>query len=302
MSPRVTELRFVGLAVPDFDSETAFMKSPWGLTEVSNDGEIAYFAAEGSHEPFIIRIRKTDHLGADVIGFSAASRADIDAMYASMGEDLDVKLISAPAELTSPGGGYGFRLFDCDGHTLEIAADVARGTPPELKKGHSIPRGLSHIVMHAPNREKTEHWYRDKLGFKVTDWLGDFMAFMRCSSAHHRLALLPGPPALNHVAFDMLSVDEMLRGAARMKRAEQTIRWGPGRHTAGDNAFSYFCTPNGHAVEYTAGMETVDEATWTPTRYAPHKDIMDQWGIGEGGPETMPHPVPDPAVWKAVTV
>ena len=100
----------------------------------------------------------------------------------------------------------------------------------------------------------------------------------------------------------MLSVDEMLRGAARMKKAEQLIRWGPGRHTAGDNAFSYFSTPNGHTVEYTAGLENVDEASWTATRYEPRRDIMDQWGIGEGGPETMPPPRPDPGVWKPVTV
>ena len=46
----------------------------------------------------------------------------------------------------------------------------------------------------------------------------------------------------------------------------------------------------------------MDDATWTPTRYEPRKDIRDQWGIGEGGPETMPPPKPDPGVWTPVTV
>ena len=301
MASGVTGLRFIGFAVPDFDTEVAFMTSPWGLSPVSNDGEIAYFAAVGSDQPFIVRVRKTDHKGLDVLGFSVDSRADLDAMYAKLSADADIKIISPPAELTSPGGGYGFRLFDGDGHTLEIAADVALVEKADIKKGHSVPRGLSHVVMHAPDREKSERWYVEKLGFRVSDWIGDFMSFMRCSPAHHRLALLPGPAALNHVAFDMLSVDEMLRGAARMKEAEQEIRWGPGRHTAGDNAFSYFISPNGHTIEYTAGLENVDES-WQATRYEPRREVLDQWGIGVGGPETMPHPVPDVGVWKPVTV
>lgn len=301
-APSVNELRFVGLAVTDFDAETSYFKEPWGLTEVSNDGEFAYFAAEGSTQPYVIRVRRTDHKGLDVLGFSAADRATVDALHARLAADPDIKIISAPAELSSPGGGYGFRLFDPDGHTVEVAADVRQGVARAISKGHSVPRGLSHVVMHAPDRVKTETWYVEKLGFRVSDWIGDFMAFLRCSPAHHRLAILPGPPALNHVAFDMLSVDEMLRGAARLRKANEQIKWGPGRHTAGDNAFSYFQTPNGHTVEYTAGLIDVDEASWQATRHAPSRDIMDQWGIGEGGPETMPQPVPDPAVWRPVTV
>ena len=302
MTQGANELRFVGLAVKNFDSETAFFEKTWGLQRLPGTDDVAYFAAEGSDQPFLLRVRKADHNGMDVLGLAAASRSEIDDLYARLQADPEVKLICAPGTIPSPGGGYGFRLFDCDGHTLEIAADVVLKEPKTLTKGYSFPRGLSHIVMHTPDRAKTENWYVDKLGFRVSDWIGDFMSFLRCSPAHHRLALIPGPPALNHVAFDMLSVDEMLRGAARMRAADQQICWGPGRHTAGDNAFSYFCTPNGHAVEYTAGLEAVDEASWKPTRYDPSREVMDQWGIGEGGPERMPHPVPDPSIWQPITV
>ncbi len=97
---------------------------------------------------------------------------------------------------------------------------------------------------------------------RVSDWLGDFMCFLRCNDAHHRIAMLPGPPCLNHVAYDML---ERRRHDARRQpaaaRRASTCSWGPGRHTAGNNTFSYFITPNGFAVEYTAELEEVDEAT-----------------------------------------
>jgi len=120
---------------------------------------------------------------------------------------------------------------------------------------------------------------------------------LRCNEWHHRIAILPGPPCLNHVAYDMPSVDDMMRGIARLKRSSIDIQWGPGRHTAGNNTFSYFVTPNGFAVEYTSELERVAD-TWTPSVHAARPEIMDQWGIGTGGPHTMPHPEPDSGLFQ----
>jgi hypothetical protein len=124
------------------------------------------------------------------------------------------------------------------------------------------------------------------------------MCFLRCNSAHHRIAILPGPPCLNHVAYDVPSVDSMMRGIQRLRDQGTNIAWGPGRHTAGNNTFSYFVTPNGFAVEYTADLETVDDEHHVATVHTPTKQIMDQWGIGTGGPHTMPHPKPDAGLFQ----
>lgn len=301
MAKGVTDLRYVGYAVTDFEAERAFYARLWGLREVANDGRLAFFAAEGSDEPFIVRLRKAEHVGLDLIGLAVDAPAEVAALHARLSES-GVKIVRTPGELSSPGGGYGFRLFDPDGRVLEISADVARGPRRELERGESIPRELSHVVLHSPDRAGLEAFYTQQLGFRVSDWIGDFMTFLRCNPVHHRLAVLPGPPALNHVAFEMRNADEMMRGLSRLKAEGLALKWGPGRHTAGNNTFSYFQSPNGHIVEYTAEVDRVDEATWQPTRYAPRKEIMDQWGTAEGGPDHMPHPRPDPALWQALTV
>ena len=49
-NPRVTKLRYIGLAGPDFATERNFLKDPWSLHEVAADGDLAYFRAEGSSE------------------------------------------------------------------------------------------------------------------------------------------------------------------------------------------------------------------------------------------------------------
>lgn len=301
MAERVTDVRHVGYAVTDFEAERAFYKDVWGLTEVGSEDGLAWFAAEGSPEAFVVRIRKAEHVGLDLIGLAASSRADVDALHGRLAAE-GVKLISEPHELTSPGGGYGFRLFDPDGRVLEISAEVRPRQARELGRGESIPRELSHVVMHSPDRARAEAFYTGSLGFRVSDWIGDFMIFLRCNEVHHKIALLPGPPALNHVAFEMQSVDEMMRGIGRLRGEGLSLQWGPGRHTAGNNTFSYFQSPNGHIVEYTAEVERVDDGAWQATRYEPRKDIMDQWGTAEGGPDHMPPPRPDPGLWRPLEV
>ena len=193
-----------------------------------------------------------------------------------------------------PGGGYGFRFFSPDGLPFEVSADVTRGTLRAMERWEGMPLKISHIVLHSPDHQAAVAFFTDVLGFRVSDWLGDFMCFLRCNTAHHRIALLPGPPCLNHVAYDMLTLDDMMRGVSRLRKLGTDIRWGPGRHTAGNNTFSYFCTPGGFAVEYTSELEEVDFDAHEDKVHEPGPQVMDQWGIGEGGPQTMPKPTPGP--------
>ena len=294
---RVTEIRYVGYGVPDLEAERAFYRDKWGLREVAEKDGMVYFAAEGHDELYVVRLRPTDVKRIDVVALAAESRADVDALCEKV-KDAGARIVFEPRDLGQLGGGYGFRFFSPDGLPFEISSDVARGTAREMQRWEGIPQKISHIVLHSPDHPAAVRFFTDVLGFKVSDWLGDFMAFLRCNEWHHRIAFLPGPPCLNHVAYDMLGVDDMMRGVSRLRKQDVEIKWGPGRHTAGNNTFSYFVTPNGFAVEYTSELERVDDATWQPTVYTPGPQVMDQWGIGVGGPQTMPHPEPDRGLFQ----
>jgi catechol 2,3-dioxygenase-like lactoylglutathione lyase family enzyme len=300
--PRITKLRYIGLAGPDFATERSFLKDPWGLQETASDGELAYFRAEGSTESFVTRLRGAEKRGMDLIGFAVPSSAAVDAMARKLASD-GVTLISEPSRLDSPGGGYGFRCFDADGHALEISSDTTPAEARELRRGESIPAVLSHIVLHTPDIKKTVAFYQDRLGFQVSDWLGDFMCFLRCDNVHHSIAFMPGPPCLNHVAYEMHDLDEMMRGAGRLLKAKIPLKWGPGRHTAGNNTFSYFHDPAGNTLEYTAEVDRVDD-NWQATVYAPSFEVTDQWGtsVMSEGPQRMGAPAPDPGLWQAPPV
>ena len=295
---RVTEIRYVGYGVTDLDVERAFYRDVWGLSEIGEQDGMWHFAAHGNDELYVARIRKAEEKRIDVIALAADTRADVDALHEKV-TAAGCQIIFPPRDLTTLGGGYGFRFFSRDGLSFEISAEVARGGKREMVRWDAVPQKISHIVMHAPNHKDAIAFFVDVLGFKVSDWLGDFMCFLRCNEAHHRVAFLPGPPSLNHVAYDMLTLDCMMAGIARLKKAGTDLLWGPGRHTAGNNTFSYFTTPNGFAVEYSSELEDVDFHAHEAQIHPPGPRVMDQWGIGVGGPQTMPHPEPDKGLFQA---
>lgn len=294
---RVTEIRYVGYGVVDFDAERRFYTDDWGLAEVAATDEAAWFKTHGHDEHHVVRLRKADVNHVDVIALAADTRGDVDALHDKV-VAAGCKIVHTPRDLDAPGGGYGFRFFSPDGLPFEVSSDVARGDARDVARWEALPVNIGHIVLHSPDHQAMVRFFVEVLGFRVSDWLGDFMCFLRCNSAHHRIAILPGPPCLNHVAYDMVSVDCMMRGISRLKKAGTDIRWGPGRHTAGNNTFSYFTTPGGFAVEYSSELDHVDFETHQDKVHAPGPNVMDQWGTGVGGPQTMPHPAPDPCLFQ----
>ena len=129
----VTDLQYVALAVPDFDAERKFFGGTWGLLEVAEQEGKVYFAAAGSSSPYVIRLRQDAEKKTDLIGFTAGSPSDVDAIYAQA-LALGANAIAPPGPAHSPGGGYAARFFDIDGHALEVIC----GTQPRQAYNPSV--------------------------------------------------------------------------------------------------------------------------------------------------------------------
>ena len=295
---RVNDIRFVGYGVKDLEAERQFYTEAWKLVEVPSDDGMVYLAAPGSDVEYCVRLRQTDAPRIDVVSWSAASRNEVDSLFEQVKAAGGIP-VSEPGELTGRGQGYGFRFFDVSGFTIEVATDFARRVPELIAAGEPRPQKISHVVFHAPDHKAWVKFYEEALGFKVSDWLGDFMCFLRCNEWHHRMAVVPGPPTFNHIAYDVPDVDAIMKGLNRLRSMDCDTVWGVGRHTAGNNIFSYYLTPGGWAVEYTSDLEKVDDATWQATVHTPSLETMDQWGTGVGGPKAMPEPKPDVGLFQA---
>lgn len=289
----ITHLRHVDLAVPDFDRQRTFYTTTWGLTEAANDSGLAFLAAEGSPEQYVVRLRRAERKRMDLVAFGASTKADVDDVALRLARD-GVELVHEPSELTTPGGGYGVRFFDPDGRVVEVSADVATRAHRRIEEREAVPVRLSHVVVNSRQPEKLREFYLQKLGFRLTDTLysphmGDLMYFLRCSPLHHSFAIARGPHAsLHHASFEMRGIDEYLRGTGRALRAGARLTWGPGRHLAGDNTFSYFHDPHGNTVEYTTELAVLEEDLWHPGRHDVDDPMtQDQWGTADPMSESV---------------
>jgi catechol 2,3-dioxygenase-like lactoylglutathione lyase family enzyme len=239
---------------------------------------VAFLAAEGSPEQYVLRLRQGEKR-LDLIAFGAEDPGHVDSLAARL-VSSGVQLVSEPGPVDTLGGGYGFRFFDVDGRTVEVSSDVAVIKHRAIEEKESIPVRLSHVVLNSTDIDRTRDWYAGHLDFRLSDTLGDVMHFMRCNPRHHSFAIARGPHvSVHHISFELRGLDEYMRGSGRVLRSGTRMVWGPGRHLAGDNTFSYFLDPHGNTIEYTTQLQELDEDTWHPHLYDMHDEmVQDQWG------------------------
>lgn len=291
---RVTSLRYYGIAGPAFDECVAHFSGPWGLTLVENTGDVAYLACEGSPEYFQLRLRRSPEKRHDVTAFGVEKAADVDAIAASL-RQAGAKFIWEPKKLTSPGGGYGFRVFDLDGHVVELSSDVERRPFRVLAPREAMPVKLSHVVVTSPDSRRSVAWYQEHFGFFLSDWIGN-MGFMRCTPDHHNFAVFQlQPTQLQHCAWELRGTEEYMRATGRVMKSAP-MWWGPGRHAVGgENTYSFFFDPFGFRSELMSDFEQIPLEGGRAPLQLPPNSTYDQWGTSsQMTPDKVPAVVKQP--------
>lgn len=126
---------------------------------------------------------------------------------------------------------------------------------------------IGHVVLNVTDMERSVRFYTQILGFRVSDVYPESMVpggmvFMRCNSDHHGVALVGEMPAtspnveLNHLAFEVATLDEVLRARDYLRKNGVTIDF-EGRRRAGVQIAVEFRDPDGHRLEIYWGLDQV---------------------------------------------
>jgi catechol 2,3-dioxygenase-like lactoylglutathione lyase family enzyme len=148
------------------------------------------------------------------------------------------------------------------------------------------PVDIGHVVFFTPDLEATQAFYIEKIGFHLSDAYRKRGAFLRCRGEgfHHDLFLLsiPNKPAgLNHVAFVVRDIHEVIGGGLSMNRQDWSTFIGPGRHPISSAYFWYVNSPLGGAFEYYTNDDYLTEE-WQPREEEHSLELFTEWAI-EGG-------------------
>lgn len=301
---RVTHLRGVELTDPDPGQIAGFYERIWGLQRVDAAGPSVYLRGTGQ-EHHILTVHAGEQTTVRGFRLGLADRGAVDAAARNLAARPDTRIVAGPGPLASPGGGYGLRIVDPDGREIELSAEVApAGVPAAAPGGPPIrPTKVSHVVLNSPEADAYLRLLIEVLGFRVADET-EHMVFLKCNLDHHSVAIARAPHAsLNHVAFEVPTVEDVLAGIEHMDAHGFETIWGPGRHPQGMNAFGYFLAPNGQVVEYTAEVEQIPDEQLAPRFWVPEDyEVYDDWAeasslrptpatrtLMRGVPETAPH-------------
>jgi catechol 2,3-dioxygenase-like lactoylglutathione lyase family enzyme len=255
-------LRSVELEIPDVAPAAEFLEQVWGLLPAGSSGATRFFRGSGDH-PYILSLTK------------AAAPAVAAITFAGTEEEVRKK----DRTFDVPGGGKGYEVRGPENQNYRFIEESKTDSVEDRDK----PIQLTHAVLNATDVEACERFAVETLGFKVSDRTAH-MRFVRCNRKHHALAYAKSDLAsLNHVAFEMPSLDAVMRGIARLREAGYEPVWGPGRHGPGNNVFGYFIAPYGGVIEYTAEVSEVgdDYKVGTPEDWKWPPGRIDHWGLSK---------------------
>lgn len=204
--------------------------------------------------------------------------------------EADLAALGSVPAVDPNGIGLRFRLtrkrpVAVEGTPANVWGHTARIDTPSPVYDHAEPVEVGHVVFFTDSLEETTKFY-EKLGFVLSDRYPGRGHFLRCSArgGHHDLFLLQMPEAkrgLNHVAFTVRDLHEVIGGGLAMARHGWETQIGPGRHPISSALFWYFKSPAGALVEYYADEDVLTE-NWKPRDFAPSPAMFAEWAVTGG--------------------
>lgn len=171
--------------------------------------------------------------------------------------------------------------------------------PRETRQTFGIsPLKLGHIAFTCTDVKHQTEFYCRVLGFRVSDWMEDFFAFLRCGPDHHTVNFAAAKaPKLHHIAFELKDWSHIGNACEVLGEKRLPILWGPGRHGIGHNIFIYHRNADDQIVEcYTSLDQMPDEALGYFEPRPWHKDKPQRpkvWKREDAALTWGPPPTPD---------
>ena len=127
---------------------------------------------------------------------------------------------------------------------------------------------IGHIALYVADIKRSTEFYRDVLGFQVSDTYEDDMmpggaVFLRCNPDHHGVALFkaseqnPAGAGLHHLAFEVPTLDDVVRARAHLREHKVPIDF-DGRRRAGVQIAVEFRDPDNHRLEIYWGIDQIN--------------------------------------------
>jgi catechol 2,3-dioxygenase len=276
----ILRLGYVEVRVKNLEDAVRHYTQVLGLLETGRDQGKVYLKAWDELEHHQVVLVEDPSPGLNHLSFRVDDTEDLVTIEDRLERnEYRVQRISAGEEYAL---GEAIRFTAPSEHRIELYYDmqmVGNGLPttnpdpyPEGLRGIHPPR-LDHALVTNPDTPASLHFWRDLLGFRLTEQVVDpsgtpIAIWLQRSGTPHDIAFIPGNTGgFHHFAFWLDSWDELGRAADVLVRGNSPIDAGPTRHGITRGHTIYFFDPSGNRNEvFTGGYwadPKMEPITWT---------------------------------------
>lgn len=264
----LTALGYIGLGASSGADWRDFACGQLGMMRVDRGGRTEAFRMDDRRQRLIVTEDGRDGLG--YLGWEAPDAAALDRLAARL-DAHDVAVEAGSAALAAERQVAGLIVFhDPLGNRLEAfhgpkVADepFVPGRPVSGFKTGAL--GMGHAVLHAKDADAVMPFYRDVLGFRISDYARAPITFyfFHVNRRHHSFAILgTGLEGFHHFMVEMTSLDDVGQGYDLAQEHEDRVAYTLGRHTNDWMTSFYAKTPSGFFVETGWGGREIEPEGW----------------------------------------
>lgn len=276
--------------VEDLDQCSRFWED-FGLKPLTRDEtESVFEVASGSK--VIVRRRGDPRLpeewfdwnGVKEVIWGVDTEANLNALVADLERDREVRRDADGTAhcLGDDGIPFGLRVWAkrpvlSQPDPVNAPGNIQRLNLHRKWRHRAAPKTINHVVFFSHDYVKTYEFYRDRLGFRMTDHSKGLGVFARANGTneHHSifwvntdLPVAPDAQGFMHLAFGVEDIDELMLGANIMeqrgwKNTSPNTQGFLSRHRISSALYYYIDNPNGGEAEYHADTDYLDD-NWVP--------------------------------------
>ena len=264
-----------------------------GLALAGRDGKRAYLATKMGQ--LAIELQHGTQRRCSKLSFEVAPNAD----FADMRKELQRHGIAGEERSDSnPGLPKVLSFQDPKGTIIELFCEWRSvGNHPQPVAGVGALK-LGHVAFAVTDPKPMAEFYQKVLGFRVSDWIGDFFVFLRCNADHHAVNFITAKNVnMHHIAWEMKDGAHLQNACDLFGERKIPIIWGPVRLGPGHNVAAFHRDHDDWVVEVYAELDQMKDEElgyWDPRpwhRERPQRPKV--WPADKAAFMWGPPPTPD---------
>jgi catechol 2,3-dioxygenase-like lactoylglutathione lyase family enzyme len=251
---KLSRLGHATFETPDIEKAIEHHTQVIGLSLVARERDRAYLATRLGQ--LAVEFVKSNEAKCAKLSFEVPASSD----FAAIRRELAGHGVSAEEKSdATPGLSQVLSFTDPKGTTIELFRDWSTVGNGQQVVGAGAFK-LGHVAFIVPEPKAMAEFYGKVLGFRISDWIGDFFVFMRCNADHHTVNFIRGERvAMHHIAYELKDVAHLQTTCDLLGQRKIPIAWGPVRLGPGHNVATFHRDADDWMTEFYAELDQMKD-------------------------------------------